>query len=258
MKRHIKFTHRSLMELWLLALMLLMPGLAMAADQSNGDMAYKKGNYQQAIADYQAVLKKGVSAEVYYNLGNAYYRSDSLAQAILAYERAYKLSPGDEDINFNLQFARSKTIDKLVPESEVIFVKWYRSVVNFTSADTWAKAGIAAIIVALVLMLVYLFASPLILRKIGFYGSATLLLFFVVSQFFAWSQTKNLLNDDGAIIMVPTVSVKKTPVANSQDAFVLHEGTRVKVTDTSIKQWLGITLSDGREGWIPADRLTMI
>ncbi len=254
----MKQTVRKTAGRWLAILMLLLPALTITADKRNGDIAYKKGNYQQAIADYQSVLAKGVSAELYYNLGNAYYRSDSLAQAILAYERAYKLSPGDGDINFNLQFARSKTIDKIVPESEVIFVKWYHSVVNFTSADTWAKTGVVAIILALVLMLIYLFAAPLTLRKVGFYGSAALLVVFVLSQYFAWDQKRHLLHDDGAIIMVPTVSVKKTPVANSQDAFVLHEGTRVKVTDTSIKQWMGITLSDGREGWIPADRLTMI
>ncbi len=258
MKQPIKHALQGLAKLWLAVLMLLLPALSWAVDKSNGDIAYKKGNYQQAIADYQSVLAKGVSAELYYNLGNAYYRSDSLAQAILAYERAYKLSPGDGDINFNLQYARSKTIDKLVPESEVIFVKWYHSVVNFTNADTWAKTGVVAIILALVLMLVYLFAAPLTLRKVGFYGSAALLLVFALSQFFAWDQREHLQHDDGAIIMVPTVSVKKTPVANSQDAFVLHEGTKVKVTDTSIKQWMGIALSDGREGWIPADRLTMI
>ena len=85
-----------------------------AVTKENGDMEYQKGNYQQAIKDYQEVLKEGVSAEVYYNLGNAYFRSDNLTQAILAYERARILSPGDDDINFNLEFARSKTIQEMM------------------------------------------------------------------------------------------------------------------------------------------------
>ncbi len=229
-----------------------------AVEKSNGDMAYKKGNYQQAIADYQNLLRNGESADVYYNLGNAYYRSDSLAQAILAYERAYRLAPGDADISFNLQFARSKTIDKLTPKSEVVFAKWYRSVVNFTSVDHWANVGIVAVVLVLVLMLVYLFAPQMLLRKVGFFGAATLLVVFALSQLFAWSQTRQLLHDDGAIIMAPTVTVRKTPVGNSQEAFVLHEGTRVKITDESIKQWYGIVLPDGREGWIQADMLAKI
>ena len=112
----------------------------------------------------------GVSAEVYYNLGNAYYRTDNITKAVLNYERAHLLSPGDEDISFNLQFARSKTIDKITPESEMFFVTWWKALVNFTSVDCWAKTGIIAIIMALVLVLVYLFGSHIVLRKIGFFG----------------------------------------------------------------------------------------
>ena len=106
--------------------------------KQNADDAYTKGNYQQAIADYKELLKRGTSASLYYNLGNAYFRSDSLTQAILAYERASLLSPGDDDIRFNLQFARSKTIDKITPQSEMFFVTWYRALVNLAGVDSWA------------------------------------------------------------------------------------------------------------------------
>ena len=106
------------------------------------------------------------SAEVYYNLGNAYYRTDNITKAVLNYERAHLLSPGDEDISFNLQFARSKTIDKITPESEMFFVTWWKALVNFTSVDCWAKTGIIAIIMALILVLVYLFGPHIVLRKI--------------------------------------------------------------------------------------------
>ena len=102
--------------LWLLLAVLTLP--ASAITKRDADEAYRKGNFQQAIDDYRELLHRGVSAELYYNLGNAYYRSDNLTQAILAYERASLLSPGDDDIRFNLQFARSKTIDKITPEGE--------------------------------------------------------------------------------------------------------------------------------------------
>ena len=146
---------------WLLLAMLGFGASPVSAiTKNNADTEYQKGNYQQAIRDYEELLKNGASAEIYYNLGNAYYRTDNITKAVLNYERARLLSPGDEDINFNLQFARSKTIDKITPVSEMFFVTWYKALVNFTSVDNWAKTGIISIIMALLLVLLYLFIWP--------------------------------------------------------------------------------------------------
>lgn len=249
MKRGKKKTTAVRMLLMVL-LMVLLPMTAAAITKDNADMEYKKGNYQQAIRDYQELLKKGVSADLYYNLGNAYYRTDNITQAILSYERAALLSPGDEDIRFNLQFARSKTIDKITPESEMFFKTWYYSVVNFTSVDAWAVCGLVAIAVALVLVLMYLFSERMLIRKIGFYGAAVLLVFSLLSIVFACQQKSDLENRTGAIVVSPTVSVKKTPSKTGTDVFVIHEGTRVDIVDKSMRDWSGVRLADGREGWI--------
>lgn len=242
----------------LLYMLLSVPFASFAVTKQAADTAYKKGNYQQAITDYRNILKQRKSADVYYNLGNAYFRSDSITMAILAYERALLLSPGDNDIRFNLQFARSKTIDKLAPESEVVFSTWYRSIVNFTSADSWAVVSIVSVVLALILMLVYLFVPQLLWRKVGFFGASFFIIVFGLSTLFAWSQHNAFTNRKGAIIMVSSVNVKKTPVQNGEDAFILHEGTRVEVTDSSLPGWKGVRLSDGREGWIPTSKLEMI
>lgn len=231
---------------------------ASAVTKQNADTEYTKGNYQQAIKDYEDLLKNGVSPEVYYNLGNAYYRTDNITKAVLAYERAHLLSPGDEDINFNLQFARSKTIDKITPVSEMFFVTWYKALVNFTSVDNWAKTGILSIILALVLVLVYLFAPQLLLRKVGFFGGILFFVVFLLSSLFAYQQKQILVNRTGAIIVAPTVNVKKTPSRQSADQFVIHEGTRVDITDRSMDGWRGIHLADGRDGWIETKQLEEI
>ena len=110
-----------------------------AASKKIADSEYLRGNYHQAIKDYNEILKRGVSADIYYNLGNSYYRTDNLTQAILAYERAYLLAPGDADIRFNLQFASSKTIDKITPINEMFFVTWYHSLVNFKTIHFLVK-----------------------------------------------------------------------------------------------------------------------
>ena len=232
---------------------------AQAVTKDNADTEYQKGNYQQAIRDYEDILKSaGVSADIYYNLGNAYYRTDNITKAVLNYERAHLLSPGDKDIEFNLQFARSKTIDKITPESEMFFVTWYKALVNFTSVDNWAKTGIISIILALVLVLVYLFGPHLILRKIGFFGGIVFLVVFLLSNLFAYQQRQTLVNRTGAIIIAPSVNVKKTPSKSSADQFVLHEGTRVDITDKTMKGWRGIKVGDGREGWIETKQIEEI
>ena len=243
---------------FVLMILMLMPLSANAITKQNADDEYAKGNYQQAIKDYQEILKTGVSSEIYYNLGNAYYRTDNITQALLAYERALQLSPGDNDIRFNLQYARSKTIDKITPETEMFFVTWYNSLVNFTSVDRWANTAIVSIVMALLLILVFLFAPQMWARKSGFYGSAVFLLLFVFANLFAFQQKHELETKQGAIVIAPTVNVKKTPAASGTDVFVIHEGTRVDITDRGMKQWRGIKLADGREGWLKTSQIEEI
>ena len=236
---------------WLLLAMICFGGTsAKAVTKNNADTEYQKGNYQQAIRDYEEILKNGESAEIYFNLGNAYYRTDNITKAVLNYERARLLSPGDDDINFNLQFARSKTIDKITPQSEMFFVTWYKSLVNFTSVDNWAKTGILCIVMALLLVLLYLFDPQLMLRKIGFFGGLAFFVIFLLSNLFAFQQKQALDNRTGAIIISPSVNIKKTPAKNSADQFVLHEGTRVDIIDKGMTDWRCIRVGDGREGWI--------
>ena len=234
--------------------LLLSPSLqssAYALTKQNADDEYKKGNYQQAIKDYEELIRLQPSADLYYNLGNAYYRTENTTQAILAYERALQLNPGDKDTRFNLEFARSKTIDKITPESEMFFFSWYRSLVHLMSVDMWARIAVASIVLALLLLLVYLFASRLWMRQVSFYGAIIFLLVFLAGNFFAWQQKQQVEGRRGAVITAPSVSVKKTPGKTGSDAYVLHEGTHVTITDRSIANWFAIRLDDGRDGWLP-------
>lgn len=242
----------------ILALLIISSSLSAKTTKQMADAEYAKGNYQTAIKEYNEVLKEGVSADLYYNLGNAYFRTQNITQAVIAYERAYKLSPGDKDIRFNLQFARSKTIDKITPESEMFFVTWYHSLVNFTSSNTWAVISIVMFLLTLVLLLTYLFGSEMWMIKSGFYGAVFCFVLFVCTAFLSWQQKLVSQNHDGAIITVTSVTVKKTPAMSSADEMILHEGTRVDITDRSMKGWYGVHLSDGREGWILTNQVEEI
>ena len=236
----------------------LFPLSSHAVTKAEADSAYVRGQYQQAINDYEELLKQGASADLYYNLGNAYYRTENIPEAVLNYERALLLSPGDRDIRFNLQIARSKTFDKIVPESEMFFVTWYRSLVSMMSVDGWARTALVALALTIILLLVYLFSEKIWLRKTGFFGGVALLVLFVVANIFAWQQKQELLHRKGAIIFAPAVTVKSTPAANGTDLFILHEGTKVDITDGSMKDWKEIRIADGKEGWIESKHIRVI
>lgn len=235
----------------LLALVMsTLPLATNAATKTSADQEYKRGNYPQAIADYKSLLKKTPSAEVYYNLGNAYFRSDSIPQAILAYERAALINPGNSYIRFNLQFARGKTIDKVAEPDEMFFISWFRSAANLATVDGWATMVLFSAALLGCFILLYFFSSRILVRKVGFGCAIAFAILFVLSNIFALYQKNALTSKEGAIIMAPAANLKKTPIRSGADEAVLHEGTRVDIADRSIKGWLGVKLADGREGWI--------
>ena len=226
--------------------------------KQKADEAYSKGKYQDAITAYEAALKKEKSANLYYNLGNAYYRTDNITRAVINYEKARLLAPGDKDILHNLDVARSKTIDNIQPGEKIFFKVWFENIKTSMGIDTWATVSLISLVVALILFLVYLFAKQMVVRKVAFYLSVCLVIFFILGNVFA-SQLKDIAtNSKGAIIVSPSVTAKKTPTDQGVDVCILHEGTRVEITDEALKGWYEIRIADGREGWISSDAVELI
>ena len=232
--------------------------MSSAVTKAEADSAYAQGQYQKAIKDYESLLRDGVSAELYYNLANAYYRTDDITRAVLNYERALLLSPGDADVRFNLQMARSKTIDKITPETEMFFVTWYRALVNLMGVDAWARTALAALALAIVLFLLYLFSERMWLRKVGFFGTLALMVVFLMSNVFGFEQKRILVDRTGAIVVAPAVTVKSTPARQGTDLFILHEGTKVDSIDSSMHEWKEVRIADGKQGWVETKHIEMI
>ena len=241
-----------------LLVLMLLPMTASAVTKAEADSSYVRQHYQEAIKQYEVLLKEGVSADLYYNLGNAYYRSDNFTRAIINYERALLLSPGDKDIRHNLQLARQKTTDKLSPSADFFLVTWYRSLVNIMGVDAWAWTALVALAMGIILFLVYLFSSRVSLQKLGFFGAAFMLLFFLFANLFAWHQQQVLTHRTGAVVVATETAVKSTPAQNGTNLFMLHEGTKVEITDDSMKDWKEVRLPDGKEGWIAVTSIEII
>ena len=230
-----------------------------AQTKQEADSLYAKERYEAAAAVYQKVIDKyGVAPELFYNLGNCYYKLDETAKAILNYERAQLLDPSDSDIKANLALARAKTTDKVTPASEMFFVSWWRGLANMMKISDWMVVAFTAFVLMLVGILVYAFMSVVRYRKIGAYGALACLAISVVANLSALSQYMTVIHRDYAIVMTPAVTVKSSPSGSSTDLFVIHEGSKVEVLDSSMKEWREVKLEEGKVGWVRVTDLEVI
>lgn len=226
--------------------------------KAEGDSAYMRNDYASAIQIYENLLKNGEAAEVYYNLGNSYYKADDIAKAILNYERALLLQPGNADIRANLEIARSKTIDKVIPVPEIFFVAWTKSLINSLSVDAWAKLGVVFFILLLVSLYLFFFSKQIAGKKTGFIGGIVFLVLVVLSNVFAAQQKNELTDRNAAIVLSPSVTVRSTPSESGTSLFILHEGRKVEIKDNTMREWKEIRLEDGKVGWVPASAVEVI
>jgi tetratricopeptide (TPR) repeat protein len=218
---------------------------------AKANKAYSDGLYAEASDLYKKVASAGYeSPELFYNLGNTCYKLNDYPGAILWYERAKRLDPGNEDITFNLSVANSKIADKIEPVPEMFYRRWYFSLVNRFPADSWAWISVILFLTTLASASLYLITRRLFLRKTGFWAAAAVLILFLCTLGFALSAADQSRNVREAVIFTPSVTVKSSPDEKSVDLFVLHEGTKVRIMD-QIGTWYEIKIANGSVGWLP-------
>ena len=225
---------------------------------AKGNTAYSAGKYLEAINTYKSLVSQGYeSPYLYYNLGNSFFKLNDIPHAILWYERAKRLDPGNEDVSFNLNVANSRITDKIDPLPEFFVKRWFRVVTDLFSVDTWSASGIAFFIAALLFFSLYIASRVLILRKLGFWAGFSSLLISVVFLLFAWTSYRSLKSEQSGIITNPTVTVKSSPDEKSTDIFVIHEGCKIQLID-HIGNWYEISIVNGSVGWVEVSNFEKI
>ena len=214
-----------------------------------GNVAYSEDRLEEAINYYQEVISNGKESwELYFNMGNAYFKMGLVPEAILYYEKARKLNPQEEDIQANLEIANLKTVDKVESKPELPLGRWWRGILNAFSIDDWAWMSIVLSFTALAVMIVFLFLRGMA-KRISFFSA---LFFFGLSILFfiLGNQQKGLQTSEKyAIVFTPSVTVKSEPEEDATKLFVIHEGTKIQV----LKQegdWNQISLMNGNKGWV--------
>lgn len=243
---------------------MLMSGMACMAqsDELNtlwqtAEKQYTEKQYREASESYAELLQYGTSASLYYNYANALFKSGELGKAILNYERALKLDPKNEDINFNLQYANNAKTDKIEPIEPFFAQQWIRSIGRVTTANGWAYISICSFIATLILALIYLFGKHTAVRKVAFFSTLFTLLLTICSMSYAFSSKRDIEHRTDAIVLSGSVSVKSSPDDSGTEVFVIHEGTKVNIR-TTVGEWIEIKIADGNLGWIPSADVEII
>lgn len=222
------------------------------------NQAYIRAEYAYAAELYEEILASGLeSAELYYNLGNAYFKQNRLADAILNYERARLLKPFDENIRYNLELARSRTTDRIEPVPAIFYERWWKHFLLMQSVDGWAVTALVLLLGALVLALVYFFSSRPWLKRLAFFFSLALILLTGLGFLAANRQYVHHYLRSDAIVFSPRIPVKSAPGEASPDLFVIHEGTRVSVTG-ELGGWVEIRLDNGNMGWVHREHIRAV
>ncbi len=224
---------------------------------TKGNEAYKKGDYQKAIELYERSLNgKKHSSELYYNLGNSYYKSNKIAPSIYYYEKALKLNPGDEDIEHNLALANQMKLDKIEKVPESFTKKLQKSIALIFHFNTWAIMTVIWSFIGLLAFSIFIFSKKTALKRIGFAWMFISLFMLIFSWYFAGIAQK-IENEKYGIVFVPKTEILSEPNLSADKVANLHEGAKVKILKSE-DQWYYIKLPDGKKAWIPKEDVKII
>ena len=223
----------------------------------NANDAYTQGRWEDAVNGYEMIASLGLeSPQLYYNLGNAWFKCDNLGKAIVNYERALRLDPSYSDARHNLEFACSRTQDRIDAVPEFVLKTWTRNLCYLLDSDAWAIIFIVFLALLCSTLLLFFLAPTTGWKRTGFISAIVCFLLGGTALGFSIHQKDDYFLRDEAIVMKPVISTKSSP-EGTMDLFILHEGTKVKIID-SVGTWANIEISDGRQGWVQADDIEII
>jgi tetratricopeptide (TPR) repeat protein len=214
------------------------------------EKAYDNKNYTEAIRDYEKLISDGYkSYQLYFNLGNSYYRNNELGKAVYNYELARKMAPNDEDVRINLGIAASKTIDKIDSKENFFISAVKTNVLSSFSTVTWAWISIVSLCLAALLFFIFVSSSVITLKRVAFLFGCLFFLNFVFSYFIGYSALQAKYENKFAIVLAREVRIMNEPTPVAKTKFNLHEGTKIRVVENN-GDWVLIKLDNGNEGWV--------
>lgn len=216
---------------------------------------YNESAYDSAAVIYESIINKGYSsATIYYNLGNTYYKLRNYPLAIYYYEKSLKLDPKNEDTKHNIEIAKVFISDKIESVPEFFVKTWLKNISNTFSIGTWSIITLVVFGILLICLFFYFTTRTRIVKKSMFFASLLMIILTISSFCISTKKYNYIKSHNEGIIITPTITVKSSPSSTSVDLFVLHEGSKVKILDTT-DNWDKIKIANGSVGWLPSSTI---
>ena len=232
------------------------------------DSAYAQERYHDALKAYQLMAEQqGTSAELYYNMGNTYYKINDCAYAILCYERSLLLDPTSRDTRENLEFVRQKLKLPVATGSRSFVTQVAQSVAFWFSGNGWAVMAAILFVLCLLAVALYVFAVQVKWRKVGFFSAIALLALSALALTCSLYLRNRAANSHAAIVMTQSASLSNAPRApqDNEEAFKLPQGSKVEITDSVTTgaadgsgKWYHVESTNGRTAWINGNDIEII
>ena len=227
-----------------------------ASTYNEANALYRQGEFRKAAGRYEEVVSRGVrNGNVFFNLGNAYFKAGETGRAILAYERALRLLPDDEDVLANLRFVNAVKEDKSPDDDLNLATRILSSGYRLLSADVLAVSGSVCLFMLAAAAVIRLLSASrrslwiglLVLAGMGFCGSGALLTYRVY--------TESSVSE--AIVIADEVRGRSGPGDDYLLVFTIHEGTKVTI-ERMEDRWYLVRLPNGIGGWLPGTAMEII
>ena len=249
-------------QLILIALGFATAGSAQSADVAklfeSANQFYAQGNFKAAAEQYLKITGSDFANEaVYYNLANAYFKQSQIGPAILYYEKARKLAPGDHEISENLELARTRIVDKVESPQESFLWRQVERLANWLPLNVETGLAVAFFVAANALFALFIKAKSDRLGRVALAGATGL---FALSLLLGASNAFRIYQsatDLEAIVLAEKADVLSGPGADNPTLFSIHEGLKVRV-NSQLNEWSQISLENGWTGWIKVGDLGMI
>lgn len=229
-------------------------------EKAQGDSAYSKQAYDMALMHYRSALDHdGVSSDLYYNLGNTYYRLKDVGHAVICYERALRINPANREARANLAFVRKNLPDKIHDNTSFLESLQDKITGQYTP-NTWAWMALGSFIIMICAGALYLFATNVRLRKLGFFGGICLLGVFIYLLIVARSAANAIQHSNEAVVIAPVTYMRSEPTTakdKTEKVLPVHAGTKVELVDSAAtpddamtKKWYEVRISGGSRAWV--------
>ncbi len=218
---------------------------------------FMQTRYDEAVVLYDSICRMGYSSsDLYYNMGNCYFRLNEIPYSVYYYEKSLMLNPSNSDAEFNLNIANRslKQVVEVLPKP--FYERWGTAVLGIMGTDAWTIFNIIMLALVLAGIALYLFMGSIALRKLGFSVAVIAFVLFILTAICAYKSSVMITENNYAVVFEQSM-VKSSPNADAVNSFEIFEGLKVNVVDSANGMY-NIRLADGKEGWIDANDVKLL